>query len=508
MLQSLSSVKPLKRAAGASAVLLGCLLSVSAHALQRPSALSVCDDVTDPLGLDPQSEFGEKTHTLVQQIFDGLVRFDPNGRIEPALATSWRRIDDKTMEFKLREGVVFHNGETFDAEAVKFTIERYLDPKTRFPAAGFLNSIDQVLVVDPRTVRITTKFPDGILLNRLAGFVLISPPRYLASHDAEFVAAHPVGTGAYRFIQWDKGTRIVLEANPDYWRKGYPKVKTLIFRFVPANDQVGLLLKGDLDVVTELPGTDTLRVMKSGRANVVKQESLYTAGASINISTGPLADRRVRQAINYAIDKAALIRYDLLGNGTPLATLTMPGEIGHNPDLRPYPYDPDRARRLLREAGYPKGLKLEVVVKAQGERTMKILSDQLKKVGILLDVHPTTDAAAINDIQGRQWDLTFGNVSDPMVHSFFVQSILLSSLSPFSIMRDPHYDELMGRMVTSLDLDEQQKRGMELDQYVYDQALSVFTYKRIRTYGVRKGIQFTPSVTGMPYFDRADISVE
>ena len=186
----------------------------------------------------------------------------------------------------------------------------------------------------------------------------------------------------------------------------------------------------------------------------------------------------------------------------------MPGEIGHNAALRPYAYDPARARRLLSEAGYPNGLKLKVVVKAQGERTMKIISDQLKKVGILLDIHLTTDANVIKDIQGQQWDFTFGNCSDPMSHSFFVQSIFLSSFSPFSIMRDSHYDELLGRMVTSLDPEDQQKRGMELDQYVYDQALSVFTYKRIRTYGVRKGIHFIPSVTGMPYFDLTDDSGE
>ena len=131
---------------------------------------------------------------------------------------------------------------------------------------------------------------------------------------------------------------------------------------------------------------------------------------------------------------------------------------------------------------------------------MRIIAEQLKTIGIILDITPTTDATVIQDIRSRAWDFTFGNCSDPMCHSFFIQSIFISSFSPFSITRDSRYDELLGRMVTALDPQEQQKRGEELDRYIHDQALSIFTYKRIRTYGVRRGIRFVPSVTGMPDF--------
>ena len=465
--------------------------------------LRVCDDVKGILTLDPFREFSEKNHVVIQQIFDGLVRFDADGRIEPALAASWRWIDDRTMEFSIRPGVEFHNGEPLTAEAVKFSIERFAAANGGFPGAGFLDSIAGVEVVDPATIRVKTRFPDGVLLHRLAGLVTVAPPRYIAERGEDYFASHPVGTGAFRFVRWD-ASELVLAANERYWLKGYPKFKGLVFRFIPVKEQVEGLLDGTVDIVTELPGTETFRVVQSGKAKVVKKESFYTAGSSINISTGPLADRRVRQALNYAIDKEALVRYDLMGNGKPSATLTMSGEPGHNPKLKPYPYDPGRARRLLKEAGYPDGLRLRVVVKAQGERTMKIISNQLKKVGILLDISTTTDATVIHDIQSQPWDLTFGNCADPMSHSFFVQSIFIYSRSPFSITKDPRYDELLGRMVSTLDPAEQQKRGEELDQYIYDEALSIFTYKRIRTYGVRKGIEFVPSVTGMPYFFAAD----
>jgi len=480
------------------------LALLAPRALAASGTLRVCDDVIEPVTLDPLKEFSEKNHTIIQQIFDGLVRFDPEGRIEPALAVSWSRLDPLTMEFKLRAGVRFHDGEPLDAEAVRFSLERFADPREGFPGAGFLNSIDRVEIVDKGTVRVTTRFPDGILLHRLAGLVTILPPRYIAEHGQAYFSSHPVGTGAFRFIRWDAGRRIVLGANEDYWSGGTPKFKELVFIFLPIEKQVEGLLGGDVDIVTELPGTATLKVMRNGSTRIIKRESFYTIGSSINTSTGPLVDKRVRQAINYAIDREALIRYDLLGNGKALASLTMAGEIGHDPSLRPYPYDPKKARKLLAEAGYPKGVRLRAVVKAQGERTMRIISSQLKKVGISLDMRLTTDATVIHDIQNGSWDFTFGGCPDPMAHSFFIQSIFLSSMSPYSLLRDETYDRLLGKMVAALEPEAQQQAGMELDRYVHDEALSVFTYQRIKTYGVSKRIHFTPSITGMPYFSLSD----
>lgn len=484
-------------------MLLTALLSLALlapRAFAASGTLRVCDDVIEPVTLDPLKEFSEKNHTIIQQIFDGLVRFDSEGRIEPALAVSWSRLDPLTMEFKLRGGVRFHDGEAMDAEAVRFSLDRFADPQGGFPGAGFLGSIEKVEVVGKLTVRVKTRFPDGVLLHRLAGLVTIVPPRYIAAHGEAYFGAHPVGTGAFRFVSWDAGSRIVLGANEDYWSGGPSRFKELIFLFLPIEKQVEGLLAGDVDIVTELPGTATLKVMKNASTRIIKRESFYTIGASVNMSTGPLVDKRVRQALNHAIDREALIRYDLLGNGKALASLTMAGEIGHDPSLRPYPYDPHKARRLLAEAGYPKGVRLRVVVKAQGERTMRIISNQLKKVGIRLDVRQTTDATVIHDIQNGSWDFAFGGCPDPMAHSFFIQSIYLSSLSPYSLMKNETYDRLLGKMVGALGPEEQHRAGMELDRYVHDEALSIFTYQRIKTYGVGKDIHFVPSITGMPYF--------
>lgn len=463
--------------------------------------LRVCDDVAEPISLDPLKEFSEKYYTIIQQIFDSLVRFDPDGRIQPSLATSWRWVDQRTVEFQLRPGVEFHDGEPFTAESVRFSIEKLIDPKTGFPGAGFLSSIEGVEAVDASTVRIKTKFPDGILIHRLAGLVPILPPRYFSEHGAEYFGRHPVGTGAFRFLEWDhKGRRIVLEANKGYWVRDAVKFDRLVFEFIPQREQVDKLLSGEVDIVTELPGTDTLRVMKSGTAKIVKKESFYTMGSSLNGRTGPLSDRRVRQALNFALNKDELVRYDLLGNGRPAATLTLEGQSGHDPSLRPYPYDLKRARQLLKEAGYENGLRLKALVKVQGMRTMGIITKQLSRIGVVVDIDTTTDTDAVRDMGKKPWDWIFAGCPDPISHSFFIQFIFLSSLSPFSVTGDAVYDRMIEKMVNTIDAEKQARLGMELDRYMYDQALSLFTYQRIKTYGVRNGFLFIPSVTGMPYF--------
>ena len=465
--------------------------------------LVVCDDVRDPLTLDPHKQFSEKNHTLLQQIYEGLVRFDEDGKVTPALAVSWERLDPLRMRFHLRGGVRFHNGEPFDAAAVRASILRYLDPKTAFPAIGFLSSLKDAVVVDTATVDIVTAYPDGLLLNRLAGFILIVPPRYLADRGEDALAQAPVGTGPFKFEQWERGSKIVLKTNPEHWAHDPQAIDTLEFRFLPAEKQVEALLSGQVDLVTDMPGTATTQVARSGNAQVLKKASYYTFTGSLRSDSGPLADVRVRKAMNLAMNRADLVRYDALGNGLPLATVTMRGQLGHDETLQPYPYDPDRAKALLKEAGYADGVRLKVFVKAQAERTFKIVKAQLERVGIHMEGEVVPDAAMLSRLASEKWDMTFGDCPDPMAHSFFIQAIVFDSHSPFSLMKRADFDEKLGRMVTTIDAEQQERSGRELDRFVYENALGLFTYQRIRTYGARSGLRFSPSVTGMPYFASA-----
>ena len=475
-----------------------CALALPFNVWGRVGELVICDDVVDPSSLDPQKQFSEKNHTICHQIFDGLLRFDNDGRIEPALAVSWRRLDPLKVEFKLRKGVRFHNGEPFNAASVKFTIDRYLDPKTGFPALAFISTIDRVDIIDDETVVIVTKFPDGLLLNRLAGFVVIVPPGYLGKVGEAKFATHPVGTGAFKFVSWEAGKSITLERNPAYWMPGYPKAEVLTFRFIPTKHQLEELYAGRVDILTELPGTATMAVAKNPGTAVVKKESFYTLAANFNLTRGPLRDRRVRQALNFAVDRDELIRYDLMGNGRPLATFSMPGEEGFNSDLRPYPYDLARATKLLKDAGYGKGFKLKAFVKSTGERAARIIKVQWKKVGVDLDYEIKNEGDFISQIKSADLDLAFGGSPDPMAHVFFIQSISLYSQSPYSIVNSPEYDRGLVEMASTLDDETRVQLAKKLDQYIYDEAFGVFTYQRTKIYGVRRGVDFVPSVTGMP----------
>jgi peptide/nickel transport system substrate-binding protein len=480
------------------------LFSISLQAIAAPAlplkTLVVCDDVADPATLDPHKQFSEKNHTLLQQIYEGLVRFTPDGKIEPALAVSWERVDPLRVRFKLREGVTFHNGEPFNGEAVRFSIERYLNPQTGFPAFGFISSLERVEVVDDHTVDIVTKFPDGLLLNRLAGFILIVPPRYIQDEGEEALAVHPMGTGAFQYDRWEKGKRIVLKASERYWLKGYPKIDMLVFRFVPSDKQVDTFLAGGVDLLTELPGTRTFDVANSKRGKVVKQEALFTIVGALNFSEGPLKDKRVRQALNYAINREEVIRYDVLGNGKAIATITMSGEEGHNSDLKPYPYDPQKARALLSEAGYKEGLKLKVLVKEQSARTAGIIRKQLEAVGVLFSIKMTTDSEILKDTQSQPWDIFFAPCPDPMGHDFFIQSIFYHSKSPYSLGKNEKYDTLLEEMAGTLDSQARAQQGRRIDAMIHDEAFSLFTYQQIRTYAVKKNVMFFPFVTGMPYY--------
>ena len=472
--------------------------------------LTVCHDTQDPATLDPQKEFSEKNHLILQQIYEPLVRLDAAGKLQPALAESWSRRDPLRMRFTLRAGVVFHDGEPLDAEAVRFTIARYLDPKTGFPARGFLGSIEKAEVVDPLTVDIVTKFPDGILLNRLASFVLIVPPKYVTEQGEGALDRLPVGTGAFKFVSWERGRSITLARNERYWDAGRPKADRLVFRFLPTERQLPALVSGEVDLVTELSGTQTAEAVRSGAASVVKTPTFYALYGSFNSARKPMSDARVRRAINLAVDREALVRYDVLGNGRVNPSVTMEGEEGHAAGLKPYPHDLAQAKRLLREAGYPNGFSIKMAANVQGERTARIVAKQLAEAGVTVEVSSFT-AEQIAAMDKTPFDMTIGGCPDPMAHTFFIQSILLYSKSPFSFARNEDYDKRLEAAVSLLDDGARRRAFEDLDRYLYDEALLVPLYQRIKTYGLRRGVSFTPPVTGMPYFldaDKAEVAAK
>ena len=238
----------------------------------------------------------------MQAIFGTLVGQDYDGSLVPALAESWEIVDKTTLEFKLREGVQFHNGDPFNAEAVSFSIARVLDEELNSGLRSYFTSIEEVVIVDDYTLRLILNGPDGTIFGRLRSLYIL-PPGYVTEVGAAGVATDPVGTGPYRFVEWVSGDHVTLEANPDYWDgsfKGQPQIETLIFRpITEASTRVAELIAGGVDIIQDLPPDQIQAIEDAGRVTLSAVTPTLTYFlVTADDPESPFNDMRVRQAIN------------------------------------------------------------------------------------------------------------------------------------------------------------------------------------------------------------------
>jgi peptide/nickel transport system substrate-binding protein len=461
----------------------------------------VCDDNIDPGTLDPFFTLSEKKLTLVYQMLEGLVRFDADAKIVPTLAESWELVDPLRLRFHLRKGVFFHNGEPFDAESVQYTLQKILNPSTKSPLAGFLDSVNRVEIVDAHTIDIVTKFPDGLLLRRLAGLVVLVPPKEYESRGSAAFSKKPIGTGPFKLKRWVEGKEIVMERNREYWDRGKPAIDELVMRFLPTVDeQLAGLLDGSVDIMTELPGTYTLKVAQNSQTHVVKKEALYAIGGHFNTDIPPFNDVRVRQAANYALNKSEFIRYDLLGNGVPIATVGTPGQIGYDTDLNPYPFDLEKAKKLISDSGIKTPVSIDLFLVPFVERPARIAKKQLESIGFEVNLHMFPEGEAVGAFKKGVWHLGMATFPSPTAHVSFSQGLLFYSKSYFSLHHDPSFDKAFEKAMMILDPEESERAFKKIENKVHDEALGLFLYQRIKTYGVRRRVEFKPYLTGMPHF--------
>jgi len=382
-----------RRLAMLAAIAGAVLLCLAPLAYPQPKPVVVVQS-GEAATLDWHMHCDKNAHEPDRQIFDTLLRRNLKTlQLEGNLAESWRAVNDTTWQFKLKRNVKFHNGEPFDAAAVKFSVERMLDPKQGAPGRTSIATIDHVDVIDPYTVNVITKAPFPLLPVRMSpghcGTVGIVPPKYIAQVGDAGFALKPVGTGPFKFVEWVKDERLVLEANKDYHR-GAPAIERLVFRPVPElTTRVAALLSGQADLVSDIPPDQTGKIKSSSTAHV----EISTLGGFVimvkmtnYLMPGPWQDVRVRKAINYAIDMDTIIKTVLEGYGQVLGVPLEKEAFGFNPNIKWYGYDPERAKTLLREAGHPNGF--EMTLHAPNRRymndieVMQAMAQMLTKVGI------------------------------------------------------------------------------------------------------------------------------
>ena len=334
-------------------------LLVAAPVAAQPKDTLVVALVSHAPTLDPHMHF-ERVGILVNiNMFDSLLHKNARLEYEPSLATSWKALGDTVWEFKLRKGVRFHNGEVMTAEDVKFSFDRVLEPgklAKRSPQYGNVRAIKDVRIVDPDTIHIVTEKPFPLLLERLVFFPIVPKQHVEKVGDAAFGATAPIGTGPWKFVEWKRDQLIRLEAFDQHWR-GKPAFRHLVIRAVPEiSTQVAELKTGGVDIIRNVSADLVPELKAHPQTSVSSTPILRVHYVELDMRAPPFDKKLVRQAANYAVDKQAIIQKMLAGLGRQVATTVQPQALGHDPEVKPYPYDPQKARELLAQAGYPNGV--------------------------------------------------------------------------------------------------------------------------------------------------------
>jgi len=431
-------------------------------------------------------------------IFDNLTSRHPDGKLYPGLALESKLQSQNVWTFKLRQGVKFHNGDPFTSADAKFSIERTYDPNAKTMVATVFTTIDKIEAPDPYSLVITTKKPDPLLPARLAFYGgQIVPKKYLESVGNDAFNAKPVGTGPTRFVSWVKDDRLTLEANADYWG-GKPDFDKLIVRAIPETaPRVAALLKGEVDVITQLPPDQEDRVTANAATRV--EGALY-AGLyvlAVNSKRPPLDNPLVKQALSLAIDRELIVKELWKGRGIVPSGPIAKGDNFFDPKLPPLAYNPKEARERLKKAGY-KGeevfIETTVAYVSQDKPMAEAIAAMWKDVGVNVKVEVIEYSVRAQknrekSFKGVFWSDPTSTLGDPDGMMWR----LLGPGGPQDYWRESKFDELGAAARFSVDEKFRAEAYAQMTKVFLENFPWLPIIQPYEDYGLQKYVEFTPN---------------
>lgn len=447
-----------------------------------------------PSGLDPHLQDDSVSHSALFNVYEGLVTFDGDMRVQPGLAVRWENRDDATWRLMLRAEVKFHNGRDLTAHDVVASLER----ARRHPlskTAQYLVAARGFRALDDRTVEIQTVSPYPLFLHKLA-FVAILPG------DAPATLASPVGTGPYQVARFDAKDALQLESFEGYWA-GRPGVERLRFEYCADREaRLRRLLEGHADVLLGVPFSSAERVRRAPGCRIEKRLSMTVAYLGLRCDRPPFSDRRVREALDLAIDRRSLVQSMAAGWGEPAGQMVGRDVFGHAGDIPIQSPDPQRARRLLREAGYPDGLDVDLQMREGIDATTLLAS--LRAVGIRVRAVPLPWGELMRRLEAGEIALYLGGVLCPTGDASDVLDADLHSAGTtpgygsgnFFGYGNPELDRLIERAGSLPSMEMRLGVLKEAMRLVARDRPLLPLYTPFNAYGVRDGVEWKPRLDG------------
>jgi len=483
----------------------------------------------EPSSLDPHFHNLASNNNIAAHIFETLTKFDSDSMLVPALAESWRLIDDTTWEFKLRKGVKFHDGTELTAEDVIWSLDR---PATITNSPGaftlYTRQIASKQIIDPHTIRIRTASPYPLMLNDLSSIFIVSRNATQGVASADFATGKGVnGTGPFRFVRFNRGERLDLARNDTYWG-GRPAWDRVTFRFL-SNDPARLaaLLAGDVDAIDNVPSADFVKLKSNPNFRVFSKVShriiyftldqgrdttpFVTDKSGKPLPVNPFKDLRVRRAFNKAINREVIADKVMEGLGVPTANLVPSPMFGYNPDLKVEAYDPDGARKLLAEAGYPNGFGLTIHGPnnryINDDKILQAVAQMLARIGIDVKVEAMSLTVFFPRANKKEftmalagWGSQTGEVSSPL-------RSVLATVNPdkgmgtvnFGLYSNAKLDALLDEALRTVDDARRERLLKDAVAIAINDVGLIPLHHQVVTWGARKGVTYIPRTDERTY---------